>query len=284
MCNFILFSRQVKIRFNNLPVKRKIHPLTIILTSFVLFSNFLTLAKPCQAAFEGISPHTVGFLFWSDFFYLSNNAASIKLEREWRYNLPELAINRLNLITTHRKYIGTAGWISSGDEIYRENRLVLGGGLTRRSMLLLLTGNIYHLTIKNYGSSTTSGVGLIMGYKLHSDVICAAGIDGLITGRIRRGHDDIERKTWGSVVYIISEETKILGLVQAGRYDSVSLSLGIRSKLNPWIQSGILFTDHPERLGVMIDLFVNNITISMEVTNQPPLGWTQRIGLRFDWK
>lgn len=244
---------------------------------------FIFTVSPCFAAFEGLNPLSEEIVFDSRYFNQSSNKFEVTLSRKWMYGLSELAVNRFYLDYFGELIPVRTEWRSTGDEIYRENRIMVGAGLKYRRCILEIKGNIYNLFIKNYGSNNTFGADFFFCCEPIDKYFFSVGSEGLITGVTEQTNNLISRKVWGKVNYQISKLSEMSILVETFKRGEPFYSLGYHQELNRMCGFELFFSDNPQRFGANILLVFPFLSIKSGFSHQARLGWCQRLEVSYSW-
>jgi hypothetical protein len=232
---------------------------------------------PCFAAFEGLTMSPEEIIFDSGGFNSNTDQFSVELSRSWKFGLPELAVNRLQI-----EYFGKllpihTVWQSSGDQVYRENRIIFGTGISYKNCCLLYKGSMYNLIISNYGSDTSFGSDFHVSWEPISKYRFSAGSDGLIAKNF------INRKIWGKAFYRITDQCDMSILIETFRRGEPNYGLGYHWDMNPTCGFELFFSENPQLYGLNILLALPCFSVISGVSLQSHLGWSQKLGASYSW-
>ncbi len=244
------------------------------------------------AAFEGFHIGSTKFLTDGSPWTNSEEPSKYRftLNRTERYGLPELAINSVSFVGNNDiKYlplIWSVNWQSSGDDVYRENIVSVGAGtqlFTPFPIRFTLSNDLYHININRYGEAITSGIGINIVAQLHPTVHGIVVMNGLLTGRLRNGHNDIDRSGYGAIAVQVTDQALLYGAVDVNRDQFIGLTLGIEESISDRFSGRILISETPRRLGFGVEMKFIPLVLTTVVMRDYPLGWSQQMKLMFRW-
>lgn len=150
----MIFYR-LKLRQYSLSVKRKVNSWAKIKFSTAIFCLIVIVPDICEAYNYKIGHNSDEILFIYKDQIFDNENLTITLLREYRFNLPELAITGIKFEYKMWNSTNRLELFSSGDEIYQENRLRYKLSLGNLISNLQLGLSLNRVAIKGYEPITT---------------------------------------------------------------------------------------------------------------------------------
>lgn len=253
----------------------------LILTAITV--AFLMTANQAECAFEIFSHNSLDYLAEGSRNKYFNSRGWAFLQRTDKYSLPELAINSLEAGLEYHGMTVTTGWASSGDDKYLENMFSAGLGVRTGCVRWIPKLIIYNVVIKNCGSSTTPGIDLYVISKPSSNFTLEAGIDGMLSGKIRQDSNDIQRSGWSRLHVDISDRISLTGVVDIYPGGQSGQSLGGEFIISNQLGCRVLLADIPARYGAGVFFTLGSVELTFATSYDPPLGWTNGVAVGILW-
>ncbi len=271
-----------------LRVKVKIARSSISPGALAATACLLAVSSPGWGAFEGLSDRAGDRAFGGAWWCGDFQRGAVRIERVWRFGLPELATGRCRAAFSMGDAVCALGWYSAGDDTYRENQVSFGLGYRRRGWSALVSVDRYLLRIEGYGSASAPGVSVTAAAPIGSWVLLSGGASGLWTGRVRRGCHDISRIGWMEITLRGDSAVSLAGSVEAPlggvlRSDRVNCALAVRGRVARGLKGVVLMAENPARAGVGLEIPFGQALFYASTVFVPRLGSTQRLGLGFEW-
>ena len=201
---------------------------------------------------------------------------------EFWYDLPELAVTGLKSQFRLGDSTNRLSIFSSGDEVYRENRLLIAHSRSHSILNFDLAISLNQIAIKNYSSRmrATSRVALVaLG-------IFPATLWAFSAGAyINVWKSDYSRhpihKIWFTASSFIRTQTAVCASFDYNSYGFTTFSLGMQERVNDLLTLRVSAADKPASLGAAIILNHKRLEFDISVASTPPLGWINRAGITF---
>lgn len=237
-----------------------------------------------SAAFEGLNGGAMRIDEWLNLLRKDSAGYSACISREWRFGLPELAVNRVLITANRPPWVLNTRAASTGDDIYSENTVSLAGGIAGKRGALLLDIAWNRVDIARYGSAATGGAGFVSGLRLSPGVSLYAGSHNLLRGKIRLGQDDVATTFWTALDCSIDDRARLAFIFEKERRRfPVTMTLILEGRFTDWLEIGLKVSDNPALYGIKVDIHTPAVSVLTAFENQPPLGLIKRIGIGYEW-
>ena len=242
----------------------------------------ILLQTVSTAAFEGFPDRAQDFIHGG---IGQRNTGCITVARIERWDMPELTINFLRMSVPYGMMFYEVELLSSGDELYREDKL---SGVCRFSLgdfQCSIIGDVYTVYIKGYGTTSTPGAGCMIERWITPALMISGGGCGLLTGEIRDGCRDINRHYRGCVYYLPDDGFILMISVEKPDYHRAGFNLGAEHSFGRLSVFGLRFllSDYPPRTGGGLFFNFSRLTVNLAATMTQPLGWSPYGGISFTW-
>ena len=269
----------LKLRQYASSVKRKVTCSNKFILSLTIFCIFFIIPTICDAYHYKIGDKSDDILFFNSYQKLINDNFALSLSREYRFGLPELAVTGLQFEYRMRDIRSKIGLFSSGDDIYRENRLIISGSNTLSIIIFHIGMSMDQTAIKGYNTITTNSARLAIGIAPHNKWKVTTGAYFDVYESVST--DRKIGKLWVNTVAYVRPQTVLCGALESNPYSVSTISLGFQEKVSDRLSVQISFRDNPMSLGGAIIITHKRMDFKISVQDLPPLGWINQIEVSF---
>ncbi len=253
----------------------------LLLKSALLYPCIFTVS--CMAAFESLNLNATDRLLTPSAIFKPVHNHFISIERQWRFGLSELSINRFDAFVFHDGLIGSAGWSYTGDDKYNESIVHIGCGLRWKNLAGMITLQNYNVIIEGYGSANCLGENIELHCKPVEGIVLSCGSVGLTLTGNSTLQDAIEPVYWASIEGYHADILSVIGMIERSRINNTSLSIATRFLIIENVQAGFSAGENPVRAGFMFTIQIEPFSVSIFSTSTHPLGWVNSLRFGYQW-
>ena len=233
------------------------------------FCIFLSLAA--QAAFEAIDCGQNESIF--------QNPTAILKPAIQTLHVQAFGILPYTILSyTHPTHIG-CGISSFGNNLYRENEIMLGYGWIKNNIGFAVSIRGMFLSIKGYGSDYTLGLDFGTEVKINSSTSFNLIFQNLNLPSI--SGDEIPKRVAGGFILTPNHSFKIVASLYKESWHPFEVRISGECKLSSLLSLGLGIKTYPESFSFGILLNPNKVGLSYFVRTHPVLGLTHIVGIKY---